>query len=98
MNRIRTESERVTQFLMVIGLVVIVSMMLSGCGASKYLPVSKKKYEAAVADMESAKIEFEKSQMMREAVEQENDKLKDENEKVAMDLDCLLYTSDAADD
>ena len=89
MNRIRTENGRVTQFLMVIGLVVIVSMMLSGCGASKYFPVSKKKYEAAVADMESAKIEFEKSRMMREAVEQENDKLKDENEKVAMDLEMM---------
>ena len=89
MNSIRTEGERVTKLFMVIGLVVMVSMMLSGCGASKYLPVSKKKYEAAVADMESAKIEFEKSQMMRDAVEQENDKLKDENEKVAMDLEMM---------
>ena len=70
MNGIRTEGERVTRFLMVTGLVVIVSMMLSSCGASKYLPVSKKKYVAAVADMESAKIEFEKSRMMREAVEE----------------------------
>ena len=89
MNRIRTESGRVTQFLMVIGLVVIVSMMLSGCGASKYLPVSKKKYEAAVADMESAKIEFEKSRMMQEAVEQDNEKLRNENDKVAMDLEMM---------
>ena len=89
MNRIRTENGRVTQFLMVIGLVVIVSMMLSGCGASKYFPVSKKKYEAAVADMESAKIEFEKSRMMQEAVEQDNEKLRNENDKVAMDLEMM---------
>ena len=89
MNRIRTENGRVTQFLMAIGLVVIVSMMLSGCGASKYFPVSKKKYEAAVADMESAKIEFEKSRMMQEAVEQDNEKLRNENDKVAMDLEMM---------
>ena len=89
MNRISTESERTTQILVIIGSVVIVSMMLSGCGVSKYVPVSKKKYEAAVADMESAKIEFEKSRMMREAVEEENKKLKNENEKVAIDLEMM---------
>ena len=81
MNRISTESERTTQILVIIGSVVIVSMMLSGCGVSKYVPVSKKKYEAAVADMEFAKIEFEKSQMMREAVEQENETLRNAPER-----------------
>ena len=83
MNRIHTEGKRVIQLRMVVSLALMVSMMLSGC------VVSKKKYEAAMADMESAKIEFEKSRMMREAVEQENDKLKDENEKVAMDLEMM---------
>ena len=72
MNRIHTEGKRVIQLRMVVSLALMVSMMLSGC------VVSKKKYEAAMADMESAKIEFEKSRMMREAVEQENDKLRNE--------------------
>ena len=83
MNRIHTEGKRVIQLRMVVSLALMVGMMLSGC------VVSKKKYEAAMADMESAKIEFEKSRMMRDAVEQENDKLKDENEKVAMDLEMM---------
>ena len=60
MNRIHTEGKRVIQLRMVVSLALMVSMMLSGC------VVSKKKYEAAMADMESAKIEFEKSRMMRE--------------------------------
>ena len=83
MNRKHDGCGQVTRFRMAIGLMVIAGMMLSGC------IVSKKKYEAAVADMESAKTDLEKSRMMREAVEQENDKLKNENEKVAMDLELM---------
>ena len=83
MNRKHNEHERVTRLRMAIGLMVIAGMMLSGC------VVSKKKYEDAVADMESAKTDLEKSRMMREAVEQENDRLKKENEKVAMDLELM---------
>ncbi len=62
MNRKHDERGRVTRLRIAIGLIVIVGMMLSGC------LVSKKKYEAAVADMESAKIDLEISRMMREAV------------------------------
>ncbi len=83
MNRKHDERGQVTRLLMVISLIVLASLTLSGC------LVSEKKYKAAVANMESAKIDLEKSRMMREAVEQENDKLKNENEKVAMDLEMM---------
>lgn len=83
MNRKHNERGRVTRLRIAIGLIVIVGMMLSGC------LVSEKKYKAAVADMESAKIDLEKSRMMREAVEQENDTLRNENEKVAMNLEMM---------
>lgn len=83
MNRKYEQGGGVTRFRIAIGMIVIAGMMLSGC------IVSKKNYEAAVADMESAKTDLEKSRMMREAVEQENDKLKNENEKVAMDLELM---------
>ena len=59
MNRKHDERGQVTRLLMVISLIVLASLTLSGC------LVSEKKYKAAVADMESAKIDLEKSRMMR---------------------------------
>lgn len=58
-------------------------MLFSGC------MVSKGQYEGAVADMESAKTELEKNRMMREALEQENSRLKAQNEKITLDLDLM---------
>jgi DNA uptake protein ComE-like DNA-binding protein len=83
MNWKHNEHGRVVRFLMGIGLMMLAGVLLSGC------VVSTKKYEAAVADMESAKTDLEKSRMMREAVEQETERLKKENEKVAMDLELM---------
>ncbi len=62
---------------------VIPLLVASGC------VVSKSKYEAAMVDMESAKVELEKSRMFRKAVEEQNRLLKGQNEKVAMDLEMM---------
>ena len=62
---------------------VIPLLVASGC------VVSKSKYEAAMVDMESAKVELEKSRMVRKALEEQNRLLKGQNEKVAMDLEMM---------
>ena len=56
---------------------------LSGC------MVSKGKYEAAVADMESAKAELEKGRMHQEALEEQVRNLKGLNEKISTDLEVM---------
>jgi predicted nucleic acid-binding Zn-ribbon protein len=65
----------------VISLVLL--MGLSGC------MVSKSKYEASVADMESAKAELEKSRMHQEALEEQIRNLKGLNEKISTDLEMM---------
>ncbi len=62
---------------------VIPLLVASGC------VVSKSKYEAAMVDMESAKVELEKSRMVRKALEEQNRLLKGQSEKVAMDLEMM---------
>jgi DNA uptake protein ComE-like DNA-binding protein len=51
--------------------------------------VSKSKYEASVADMESAKAELEKSRMHQEALEEQIRNLKGLNEKISTDLEMM---------
>lgn len=64
--------------------IVLVGMVgLNGC------LVSKKKYEAAVADKTLAKNELEKSEMLRNTLEKEIRKLKGQNEKVSADLEMM---------
>ncbi|MEJ2230002.1 MAG: helix-hairpin-helix domain-containing protein [Nitrospirales bacterium] len=67
--------------LVVISLVLL--MVLPGC------MVSKSKYEASVADMESAKAELEKSRMHQEALEEQIRNLKGLNEKISTDLEMM---------
>jgi DNA uptake protein ComE-like DNA-binding protein len=62
---------------------VVLLMGLSGC------MVSKSKYEASVADMESAKAELEKSRMHQDALEEQIRNLKGLNEKVSTDLETM---------
>ncbi|GJL69056.1 MAG: hypothetical protein NPIRA06_16910 [Nitrospirales bacterium] len=62
---------------------IVLLMGLSGC------MVSKSKYEASVADMESAKAELEKSRMHQEALEEQIRNLKGLNEKVSTDLETM---------
>lgn len=62
---------------------VVLLLGLSGC------MVSKSKYEASVADMESAKAELEKSRMHQEALEEQIRNLKGLNEKVSTDLETM---------
>ncbi len=62
------------------------------CGAGLLLGgcmVSKGKYETAVTDMETAKVELEKSRTWNATLQQENEKLRAENEKSVLDLDLL---------
>jgi len=56
---------------------------LSGC------MVSKSKYDGAVSDMESAKVELEKSRMHRDALEEQIRNLKGLNEKISTDLEMM---------
>ena len=56
---------------------------LSGC------VVSKGKYDAALADMESAKVDVEKGRMHQEALEEQVRNLKGLNEKISTDLDVM---------
>jgi DNA uptake protein ComE-like DNA-binding protein len=66
---------------------VVISLVLlmgsSGC------MVPKSKYEAAVADMETAKAESEKSRMHQEALEEQIRNLKGLNEKISTDLEMM---------
>jgi len=62
---------------------VMLTVGLSGC------IVSKGKYEAAVADMESAKAELEKGRMHQEALEEQIRNLKGLNEKISTDLEMM---------
>ncbi len=64
-------------------IVVMLVLSLSGC------MVSKGKYEAAVADMESAKAELEKGRMHQEALEEQIQNLKGLNEKISTDLEMM---------
>ncbi len=64
-------------------MVVMLVLSLSGC------MVSKGKYEAAVADMESAKAELEKGRMHQEALEEQIQNLKGLNEKISTDLEMM---------
>jgi len=66
-----------------VSLVVLCALVLSGC------MVSKKKYDAAISDMESAKAELEKSRMHRGALENQIKNLKGSNEKMSRDLEVL---------
>ena len=62
---------------------MIAILVLPGC------VVSQKKYNAAVADMESAKAESEKSRMHKDALEQQIKNLKGVNEKMSRDLEVM---------
>ncbi len=66
---------------------VVISLVFlmgsSGC------MVSKSKYEASLADMESAKAELEKNRMHQEALEEQIRNLKGLNEKISTDLEMM---------
>ncbi len=66
-----------------VGLLCVIGLLLGGC------VISQSQYDAAVADMKSARTDLEKSRMMREALAQENENLRAENEKVALDIEVL---------
>lgn len=51
--------------------------------------VSKSKYEMAVAEMDAAKMELEKSRTWHESLKQENDTLRDELQQASLDLEML---------
>ena len=75
------DEEDVMNRWVVILLVLLVG--LPGC------MVSKSKYEASVADMESAKADLEKSRMHQEALEEQIRNLKGLNEKISTDLEMM---------
>ena len=83
MNGMNQATGLTSQGRLHMGLALCAVMLLSGC------MVSKGQYEAAVVDMENAKTELEKNRMMREALEQENAKLKSQNEKITLDLELM---------
>lgn len=60
-----------------------VGLFLGGC------VVAKSKHDEAVADMEAAKMELEQSLMWHETLRQENNKLRADHEKAALDLEML---------
>jgi DNA uptake protein ComE-like DNA-binding protein len=64
-------------------ILVVLLMGMPGC------MVSKSKYEASVADMESAKADLEKSRMHQEALEEQIRNLKGLNEKISTDLEMM---------
>ncbi len=64
-----------------VAVAIMLILILPGC------MVSKGTYEAAVADMESAKAELEKGRMHQEALEEQVRNLKGLNEKIATDLE-----------
>ncbi len=65
------------------GLMVCLVLGPAGC------MVSQSKYEAATADMESAKVEVEKGRMLRDALEQQIQSLKNQNDKMTTDLEMM---------
>lgn len=66
-----------------VGLVCLMGFVLGGC------VVPESKYDAAVADLESAKMELEKNRMAHDALQRDNEQLRTENDKVAQDLDVM---------
>ena len=66
-----------------VGLVCLMGFVLGGC------VVTESKYDAAVADLESAKMELEKSRVAHDALQRDNEQLRTENDKVAQDLDVM---------
>ncbi len=66
-----------------VGLLCLVGFFLGGCG------VGQSRYDAVVADMESARVDLENVRMVREALELENEKLRADNEKVALALEVM---------
>jgi DNA uptake protein ComE-like DNA-binding protein len=64
-------------------MVLILMVGLSGC------MVSQGKYEAAVSDMESAKVDLEKGRMHQDALEEQIRNLKGLNEKISTDLEIM---------
>lgn len=80
---VKSTGKNLIQLRMVVALLFIPLLLASGC------VVSKSKHEAAVVDMKSAKVELEKSRMLRKALEGQNKTLKGQNEKVAMDLEMM---------
>jgi len=58
-------------------------LFLGGC------MVAKSKYEMAVAEMEAAKTELEKSRMWYASLKQENDKLRDDHQQAVLGLEML---------
>ncbi|RMH06140.1 MAG: hypothetical protein D6704_07985 [Nitrospirae bacterium] len=61
---------------------VVVALMLAMAGCV----VTKSKYEQSVAELEATKVELEKSRMLRNALEEQNRKLKSEIDKLSADL------------
>ena len=66
-----------------VAIALMLTVNLSGC------MVSKASYEAAVSDMESAKVELEKGRMHQEALEEQIANLKGLNEKISTDLEMM---------
>ena len=66
-----------------VGLVCLMGFVLGGC------VVPESQYDAAVADMEAAKMELEKSRVAHDALQRENEQLQTEHDKVAQDLDVM---------
>ena len=66
-----------------VSVVIFMALGTSGC------LVSESKYEAAVADMESAKVELEKGRMVKNALERQIETLRSQNEKVNADLEMM---------
>ena len=64
-------------------LLCMTGLFLGGC------VVGKGKYETAVADMETAKMELGKSRMQYETLEQENENLRADHAQAAFDLEML---------
>lgn len=62
------------------------------CSAGLFLGgcmVPKSKYETAVAEMEVARTELEKSRVWYASLKQENDKLQDDHQQATLDLEML---------
>ena len=66
-----------------VAMALMLTMGLSGC------MVSQGKYEAAVSDMESAKVDLEKGRMHQDALEEQIRNLKGLNEKISTDLEIM---------
>lgn len=64
---------------------VIACVMINTAGCM----VSKSKYDAAVSDMESAKAELERNRMVKDALEQQLQQLRSQNQKSAADLEMM---------